>query len=319
MKKIALLTILFIFSFSFSYAASSEIDKKLDKMYSKAEKAIELQDYKQADFWIAQYLGITITTKDTNKDYSTVVPLFYKMSERLKATNFISGKFSNDFLSFFFLAPQSLWAVPEKNITDGNMILARSNIDQDRKYVCVFKMRPILQTWSILGGENKPVNMVAPFGDGQAKPEITAGIIENNDVRYFDPVKIDSDLDIQFVWHIKFYDLNNDNIPEIWVRYNLAGGSGFTQRLDIYKIVMNKELKLLKRFEGPAEGIAIRLDDGKIQTGYGYSENKSSGHLGYEKTMLETWEYKEGEFVKIDQRSVPHILWGNEWEKYYKM
>jgi len=121
---------------------------------------------------------------------------------------------------------------------------------------------------------------------------------------------------IQHVWPLEFHDLNGDGRDELWVRYNEAWADGFSQSLAIYKIKENG-LELVKKFEGEAEGIARRLPDGRIEVGTGFTDKEATGHMGYDKHRLEIMEYKDGKFVKVSERDVPHILWSKGWEKYY--
>ena len=38
--------------------------------------------------------------------------------------------------------------------------------------------------------------------------------------------------------------------------------------------------------------------------GTGFTD-KNVGHLGFDQTRLEIWEYKDGKFIKISEKSVP--------------
>ena len=121
---------------------------------------------------------------------------------------------------------------------------------------------------------------------------------------------------IQRIWPLEFHDLDGDGKDELWVRYNKAWADGFSQELAIYRIKDNS-LELIKKFEGLAEGIARRLDGNKIQVGTGFTDNSAIGHIGYDQHHLEIWEYEKGKFVKTSEKNVPHILWSDEWKKYY--
>src|SRR5665811_1745292 len=136
MKRKALLIVLLIFSAFPVFAAGVSIDKQLDGIYGKAEAAVAKRDYKNADFWIARYLGLSEVDEKTKKGFKDMIPLFDKMQDRLKATAFISGRFHESFLEFFFRGNRTMWAVPDNNIKEGNVFLVRSNIDQQGKYVC---------------------------------------------------------------------------------------------------------------------------------------------------------------------------------------
>ena len=74
---------------------------------------------------------------------------------------------------------------------------------------------------------------------------------------------------------------------------------------------------LFRKFTGDSEGIARRLDGNKIEVGYGFTDKEATGHMGYDQHHIEVWEYKDGDFLKVSEKNVPHILWTNEWQKYY--
>lgn len=97
----------------------------------------------------------------------------------------------------------------------------------------------------------------------------------------------------------------------------MAWTDGFSQRLDIYQIKDDKELILLKRFEGNAEGIARRLKNGFIEVGEGFTNKEATGHQYYDQRHIQTFEYRNGDFIKISEKDVPHILWNTDWTKYY--
>ena len=317
MRKILLFVIGTVFILTPLYAKTSDADARFNEFYKKASAAVAKEDFTGADFWVARCFGYIASDRETKKEYKDLIPLFEKMSDRLKPTAFISGFFDKSFLQFYFTAPWNMWAIPENNIKKDGYFFVQSNIDNDGKYVCVVKLKPELEHWIVMEGPNNKASMVVPLG--AAGGEILAGKLNaaGNDVDYFEPVKLDKDLRVQYVWHVEFHDIDNDGKPEIWVRYNQAMGDGFTQKLCVYRIVDDKKLSLIKEFDGEAEGIARRLPDGTVQLGMGTSQKELTGHLGYDMTTLETWAYTDGKFVKTGDNLVKHILWSKGWTDYY--
>jgi hypothetical protein len=317
MKKIAVLAVILLVPFTV-FAAVSPVDRKLGEMYRLAERAIERKDFPMADFQIARFLAVTESSQDTKKGYDSVVPLFNKMQDRLKETGFISGKYHASFVNFFFSGPRVLWDLPEQNIKKDGMCAVRSNIDGTNTYVAMFIMAPCLKRWQYM--PDRPLSVVIPMGSAARGATIQAGRVSaKGSVDFFSPydLKPGKYQNIQWVWNVEFHDLDGDNVPEIWARYNVTVSDGFTQRLDIFKIVKNSGLRLLKRFEGKDEGIARRRGDGTIETGCGYSDDKSAGHLDYDRYMLERWKYDGKNFIKTGSSSVKHALLSEEWKKYY--
>jgi hypothetical protein len=78
-----------------------------------------------------------------------------------------------------------------------------------------------------------------------------------------------------------------------------------------------KALALFKRFEGPMEGVARRLEDGTIEVAEGFTDQPLTGHMGFDQHHIETFAFQQGEFVKVAERDVPHLLWSDAWEPYY--
>ena len=238
------------------------------------------------------------------------------MRKDLVPTAFLSGKYSDDFIEFFIMGPCSLWDIPDEGIKeDGFEFSVRG--DSDKDYFAEIIVSPRLESWSILKKNNSVA--VIPLVSSEKAPFIVSGRLKDDKpIKHFTKYNIDVDGHfLQYIWPIEFHDLNGDGIPEIWVRYNMAWGDGFSQRLDIYQIKDDKELILLKRFEGNAEGIARRLKNGIIEVGEGFTNKEATGHLGYDQIHIQTFEYKNGVFTKISEKDIPHMLWSKDWTGYY--
>jgi len=310
--KNILLVIIFCLISSFCIAEESDIDKQLSEIYKKAEQAIEEGNMEEADFWLARYMGLTTFNEDTERNYFDLLPLFEKR-EDLKPTSFISGKYSDDFLDFFTLGMHDFWSIPDEGIREEDLEFA-VRADSDGDYFVQIIISPRLECWSILK-ENIKLAVIPLISLMKPAFIVSGKLKDGKPITHFPRVEINSDKHfLHYIWPVGFHDLDNDNIPEVWIRYNRTWASGFSQVLDIYKIEKNEKLVLLKRFEGLAEGIARRLGDGRIEVAKGFGD---TGHMGYDQHHFEIWEYKEGEFIKISERNVPHILWTDEWEKYY--
>lgn len=307
-----LLVIIFCLISSFCIAEESDIDKQLSKIYKKAEQAIEEGNMEEADFWLARYMGLTTFNEQTKKNYTDLYPLFQKR-EDLKPTSFISSEYTDEFLDFFMRGTHGFWGIPEEGVTEEDYEFA-IRADSDGKYFVQLVISPFLESWYILKKPNSVA--IIPLGSASKPPFIVSGRLENNEpVKHYPFVNLDTQGHfLHYVWPIQFHDLDGDGIPELWIRYNVTWGSGFSQMLDIYTIKNDAELVLLKKFEGQAEGIARRLDDSTVEVGEGFGEG---GHMGYDKYRIETWQYQDGEFKKTSENIISHILLSDEWEKYY--
>jgi hypothetical protein len=297
-------------------AVDQMMEDKLSGFYEKAETAVEKGNIEKADFWMARYIGLTSFNEKTEKNYTDLYPLFKKREDLLKPTAFISGKYSEDFIDFFLRGMNDFWGIPEEGVIEEDREFAVRTTSND-KYFVQLVISPRLETWYILK-EGNPISVI-PLISFEKSPFIVSGIIKDGEPeKYFDQVVIDTDEHfLHYIWPVEFHDLDNDQIPEIWLRYNKAWADGFSQVLDIYKIENDEKLVLLKRFEGNAEGIARRVGNNAVEVGEGFTEKEATGHLGYDQHHIETFEFKDGEFTKIAERNVPHLLWGDDWIKYY--
>lgn len=309
--KILFLTAILFLNTLVSYAQEIPSEKQLAQIYKNAEDATAKGNIDQSDFWMARYMGLTTLNDNTKRGYSDLIPLFQQRKD-LKTTAFISGEYDDNFIDFFVRGTSALWGVPEEGVDKEKREFVIQSYSDDQYFVEV-SASPRLENWSIL---KKPVVVaVIPLG---VNPTILSGRLEKgNPVKYFKKMPFDvGESFIHYVWPIEMHDLDGDNAPEIWIRYIKAWADGFSQELAIYKTKDDSELVLLKQFSGEAEGIARRLDGNKVEVGTGFT-NKNVGHLGFDQTHIETWEYKGGEFLKISERNVPHVLWNKFWDEYY--
>lgn len=309
MKKFILVLTICLIPY-FCFAEQTALDTKLDEIYKKAEQAIDKGDIKTADFWLARYMGLTAFNEKVEKNYTDVYPLLNKRAESLAPTSFISGYYDEEFLDFFVRGSYRPWGIDEKGIDERSHSFEIASASNG-KYFASIIASPWLEGWYIVG--DKPRNAVLCLGENV---QIISGKLENNKpIKRYEKINLAiGEHPLHFVWPAEFYDLDNDSIPEIWIRYIATLGNGFSQMLDIYKIKDDTQLILLKKFEGLAEGIARRLPDGSIEVGEGFGEG---GHMGYDKYRIETWQYKNGELRKTGERVIPHILLSEEWGKYY--
>lgn len=311
MMKIICFTTMLLLNTILASAQDIPMEKQLAQTYKNAEDATAKGDIEHSDFWLARYMGLTATDEKTSRGYPDLISLF-KKREDLKPTAFISGKYDDSFIEFYARGTCAMWGIPEEGIDKQKREFIIQSYSDDRYFVEVSAL-PRLENWSIL--KEPVVVAVIPLG---VKPTILSGRLEKGKaVKYFKKMPFDvGDSFIHYVWQPEMHDLDGDGTPEIWIRYIKAWADGFSQELAIYRIKGDSELVLLKQFSGEAEGIARRLDGNKVEVGTGFTD-KNVGHLGFDQTRLEIWEYKDGKFIKTSEKSVPHILWSKEWEKYY--
>ena len=292
-----------------------QLDAQLQAIYQHAAQAMADKNVRQADFWLARYLGLTTFSEDRAHSPNDLIPLFEQRRD-LVPTAFMSGRYAEGFLQFFAQGGYALWAVPEARANAADATYAIRTY-ADARYFVELIASPRLEAWTIIG--DHPGETVIPLVAATPPAVLMAGTLDGGKpARSFPRVALNTEGDgLQYVWPIEAHDLDGDGIPEIWLRYNQAWADGFSQVLAIYKIEQNAALVLFKRFEGHAEGIARRVADGTIEVAEGFAQHEGTGHLGFDRHHIETFVFQDGAFVKTAERDVPHLLWGEDWRSYY--
>jgi len=312
MKKL----VMFLLFLLFTQLSFARDDAYYAGLYEKASQAIKKGNQADADFYLARYIGVSFLDKESKKDISDLYPLFksYKVSS---PTAFISGKYSDDFIEWFVFSSNAQWGQDDDDDLDPKTHSCGLASGESKDYIATVIGSPYLEGWSIIKDKGSKTAILTLI-DSSQKPYIVVIKHENSiPKKVFEKMYFDiGENHIQRIWPLEFHDLDGDGRDELWVRYNKAWADGFSQELAIYKIKDNS-LELFKKFEGLAEGIARRLEGNKIQIGRGFSDKSTVGHLGFDQHHLEIWEYKNGKFVKTSEKNVPHILWSDEWQKYY--
>lgn len=289
---------------------NNSLDNQLEQFYKEAEQAIEEEDYPKSDFYLGRYIGKSMFNEDTDKNMTDLYPLFTKQG--LAPTSLLSREYDEEFVEWFVYSPAFYWARDEV-IWEDMQYAFRVNGADNGDYYVIISAYPFIEAWSVGGEEAVYSTAVIALG---SKPFIESGeLTDGKSSKEFD--KVELDVLLQHVWRPEFHDLDNDGIPEIWIRYNRTMGTDFSQELAIYKIKGDK-LMLFKKFTGSPEDIARRLEDGKIEVAEGFTNNSEViGHLGYDQHHFETFEYKNGDFVKVSEKDTPHILHSGAWKDYY--
>lgn len=297
---------------------AEQLENKLAGWFKNAEKAVKKGDIRECDFWIARYLGVTESYGEmTQRNYFDLVPVFQARKDLQNPSAIISGGYDKGFVLFFFGASRLMWNVPEENVHSSKYVALRSNTDES--YVAQFIAYPEVRTWtSVIRGEQKII--ASPMGSAVKKPYIRAGkLTPEKKIRYMEPyyLELEPHQAVQYVWHIEFHDITYDGIPEIWVRYNIASRTGFTQVLSIFKIEDDARLRPYRKYAGHPDGLALRLENGDIITGRGFSK-KGKPQMEFESYRIETWKFDGEDYVKQEKtKEMKNILLSDEWKKYY--
>lgn len=316
-RKIRTLPLFFpaFLSFFLSRSVFAELSE-LDVLYKKAETALASKDARRADFYVARYLGLSAHA-DVLEAGRAAVERFYAAHPPAPAA-FISASYDEGFLRWFENAMVPLWGAPGERVREKYGSVEVRNVRSGKYFVAVVAY-PKMEAWfaAVEAGESKRfLPVMGSVSKGSRAIVIAGEYVEGRAPISFPPVEINGQSHaLQYVWEPRFEDLDGDGMPEIWLRYNLTWGNGFTQFLDVYHI-LKKELVLVRRFEGPNEGVARRIAPGRVETARGAGSQGGLSHFEYDTHVFETWEFKNGEFEKISERASPHLLRNEAWKEY---
>jgi len=305
-----LTTILFLARGVFAYD-----DAYYERLLEEISQSVEQGDEESADFYMARYMGASFMDEETERDVTDLYPMFgvYKVS---KPTSLISGKYSPDFIEWFIVSSYVLWGRGEDEDTDEEDRSCVINSCSNGKYFATVIGSPYLEGWSVSKDGERKTAVLAQINHSKKPYIVVVRAGGDGPDKIFEKKELDLDgHNIQYMWYPEFHDLDGDGDDELWLRYNKAWADGFSQELAIYRIGDNGP-ELIRKFEGLAEGIARRLDGNMVEVGHG-TFDKPIGHLDYDRHILEVWQYKDGDFVKVSEKKVPHILRSDKWREYY--
>ncbi len=185
----------------------------------ESEKAYKNGDYSRSDYLIASYLG--------KKNANQIKTLETISKRKPRATAYIDGSYSNEFLRFFFGLSFNQWGskISDKN----NNILVKVNAFKNQ-YVSVWA-KPFIETWYVL---HKDKNKQIAYTVGMHNATIKIGSLskEKKPLTPCDTFSINGP--IQYFYEPIFVDTNNDGKNELLLRYNITLPNGYLQVLDIF-------------------------------------------------------------------------------------
>lgn len=288
-------------------------DTRYDQFYKKAERALDQNQFEQADFWMARYVGEIAQDPRGVKTIPEIYPLFRRHISS-EPTSTLSTKYDREFLRWFPFASYSLWGVPDASIDEKTREFQLYSVEAGR-YMAAVVAQPVCRGWMLQESDKLAQVLVIAAGGAPSAPALElAQIREGFDPYYFKNVTLPvEEKPLQYIWPLEFFDLDDDGTPELWVRYNYTWSAGFTQELAIYKIT-NEGLELFKKFTGNYEGIARRVDHA-VEVAQGVADSPDG--KTYDRHHFQKWVYQNGSFEKTEDREVPNVLMGPEWKKYY--
>ena len=313
------LLVLFFLCFPFSFPASAEISKTLyQKIHKSAEEAVDRGDKKQAHFWMARYLGLSLMHPVSGGSSKDLEGLVKKMT--LSPKGFISAQWGKDFIDWFETGIYSRWGVDEKKVRAKHRSFEIAQNRYEEKYFVTITACPEIEFWHTVEDGLLSRPLLLPMGSASDRPTLFFGkIFKGFSSLQFNSLHLNTQKkSLHYVWQPEFYDLDKDGIPEVWIRFNIAWGNGFLQILEIYRIQNDSELVLLKHFQSGEEGVARRLDNGDVELGTAFSSQKTNARFSNHQHRLEVWQYTQGAFEKISEKTIPSLFQSSEWKNYFQ-
>ena len=303
MAKSTAFAVLFFFLPVFSSAAQAE-DPLSDpaELIKNAAAQMKIPDRKKSDFYASRYLGLCEKASCPDVSFKEFLKI-----RQLEPKAFVPDEWDAGFLEWFEKSVLARWAAAPERIREKKRSFEISHTSYENRYFATVVAYPELELWHVLDDGLVSRPMVLAMGSFRARPALYFGKIVRGASVHSGPVHIDTKKrTLHYVWKPEFFDLDGDGKPELWLRFNIAWGNGFAQVLEIYKIREDK-IVLLERFEGLPDGFARRLPDGRVEVA-------TSVRAEQKTHTVETWQYIDKEFMKIDKKQRPFVLKSPDWK-----
>lgn len=267
------------------------------------------------EFWlrVAQRLYKAKQTNTINQELKKIEDEYGKPDP----TSFINGDFDPGFLNYFTINTYTFWNPANADKSDFS-----TRIFYERSKIGEFSIIawPYIEGWNLIGKADRRAFLVLATGmDGAPFTAKETSYYDVPKLQFMatsesQPFHYSLDQPIAALYPLDFYDYDGDGKDEIGFRYEITGADGFWQELVIFK-VDGRQLKVLKKFnERTSEGIIRRIGN-IIEIGNAFGEDV--GHLSYDKYHIEKYQYMNGDFQKVGEAVVPHILLSDAWKNYF--
>ena len=277
------------------------------EILKKAGDAVAKNERKQADFYLARYLGLAARENTGAHGVQDLDELIKK--RRLAPKAFIPGDWDKDFIDWFERELYPRWGVEKGRVREKARSFEIGTTAYGDKYFVTVVAYPEMELWYLLENGLGTRRLVLAMGSVSDRPTVFFGkTLKNRAPFQSSPLTLDTKKrSLHYLWKPRFFDLDQDGVPEVWLRYNLAWGNGFSQVLECYRIQNDSELSLFRRFQSDFNGIARAMPDGRVEVGATAGE-------GYH---FVTWKYDKGAFQKDSEEDRPFLLKSALWKEYF--
>ena len=266
-------------------------------LLKNADTALAISDRKTADFYVARYLGVCSRAEAEACPTEALAPFLKK--RRLEPKAFLPSSWDPAFIDWFEKSVRERWSVPSERVRERSRSFEIAQTTYEDKYFVTVVAYPELQQWHVLKDGFASRAMLLAMAGYRDHPTLFFGKIFKGSPAQSYPTFLDTQKRaLHYLWKPEFYDLDHDGVPEIWLRYNLAWGNGYSQVLEIYRIRPNGKLELFHHFQGEPNGYARRMEGGSVELA-GMSRSSSASY------HLETWSFEDKVFKKSSEEDIP--------------
>lgn len=296
-------------AFLLAASAAFAADTEADLLVGRAADALGAKKPADADFWLARAIGLS--TRDGRPAASAEA----LVSSRAPApAGFLPEEFDLEFLDWFEKATWRRWGVSAEHVRERyrSVELARTTGDG---YFAAIAGYPKIEAWYTTSSSAGVTSRKLLVAAADPRFLLLSGKSSHGVSFDFPIVNVETrERSVLQIWPPEFHDLDGDQKPELWLRFNLAADNGFTQVLDVYRVNDDRGLERIRRFEGPWEGLAMRTGERAVRTAAGFAGRRGLSHLEFDRHRIENWEWSDEEWKKTGESDSPHFLRSKEWK-----
>jgi hypothetical protein len=207
------------------------------------------------------------------------------------------------------------WDAPDRGADVERLAMIVAGVSDGRHFVQVVGS-PTLRSWAILGQDASSMLHVI---DGSRPIELLSGTsAEGTPEEYFPGRRIDTGgADVHSFHRPRFVDLDGDGVNEVAIRYTVIAGNGFSQVLELFRVVAEVGLERIAAFRSGPEGFARLTPEHDVLVARAFPSRSDLGHLAWDRTAIERHGLVDGEWRKVAEEDVPNVLHSRAFEPHF--
>jgi hypothetical protein len=288
------------------------------KLIERSAQAVAAGDKKAADFFMTRYIGLASREGSGRYGLHDLEALLNLRNLPPKA--FLPGDWDAEFLRWFETSLYERWGPEEARVRPENRSFEIAHALQRGRYFLTVVAYPQIETWHLLNEGVTTRRLVLFLGSNDRKERVSVvfgRLLRGKPSFQFNVHYLSThNRPLHHLWTPEFFDLDKDGVPEVWIRYNIVRGNGFSQVLEVYRIHDESSLKLIRRFQGD-NGIARRLPDGSVETAQALDSKKTGVPFAYDTHRFERWSFEKGQFKAGDTVDKPFQFRDLRWKDYF--